>query len=198
MAATVLIVAVAVLNNRLVANSPVSAPSPSVTGTPLADGSTLGASGLAWGDRPGGGQGQPVAGVQCNTSEMSVEHLHAHLSLFVNGKQIAIPGQIGIVSQGATAGCLYWIHTHDASGIIHIESPLTTAPYTLGQFFAIWGEQLTSGNVAGNRSSIHVFVNGQPYDGNPDAIPLTAHQEITLEVGKPLVNPPIYAFPTGE
>jgi len=44
---------------------------------------------------------------------------------------------------------------------------------------------------------VTAFVNGTKFDGNPSDIPLTAHQQITLEVGT-VVPPRNYAFPPNE
>ena len=46
-------------------------------------------------------------------------HIHAHLDIFINGNPYAVPSEIGIIPNQ----CIYWMHTHDDSGIIHIESP---------------------------------------------------------------------------
>ena len=42
-----------------------------------------------------------------------------------------------------------------------------------------------------------MLYNGQRDEGNPRAIPLTAHAQIQLEVGRPLVAPVEIEFPTG-
>jgi len=60
-------------------------------------------------------------------------HIHPHLTIVVNGERVQIPAGIGIDSGGMRA-----IHTHDALGYIHIESPVVR-DFTLGQFFDIWG-----------------------------------------------------------
>ena len=74
-----------------------------------------------------------IDGIQCNASEQLVFHNHAHLDIYMNGQPYTVPSQIGIVP----GNCIYWLHTHDDSGIIHIESPVTRN-FTLGQFFDIW------------------------------------------------------------
>src|SRR5918911_1761365 len=74
-----------------------------------------------------------VDGIQCNSSEQLLFHIHAHLDVFVNGQLMYIPPQIGIIPDK----CIYWLHTHDNSGIIHIESPIKR-DFTLGQFFDLW------------------------------------------------------------
>jgi hypothetical protein len=110
-------------------------------------------------------------------------------------RRIAPPRQVqsGFVVGGR---CFYWLHTHDATGIIHIESPVQKT-FTLGDFFAIWGEPLSRTDVAGKRGPVTVYVDGRLSGGDPAAIPLTEHREITLEIGAPLVKPPRYTFPAG-
>jgi hypothetical protein len=132
--------------------------------------------------------------------EYATLHVHSHLALFYNGKQIQVPKLVG-GTPTATGGCLYWLHTHDASGIIHIESPVLAPTgqngFTLGNFFDIWGQPLQDGNIAGMKGSVTAYVNGVKYAGDLHAIPLGAHQQIVLEVGKP-VPPPNYAFPVND
>lgn len=143
--------------------------------------------------------GLPVDGITCLSSEQTVLHVHTHLALFVGGRQLQIPAGIGIAPV-PPQGCLYWLHTHDATGIIHIESPQLDAPgggpFTLGMFFDVWGQPLTSEDVAGKRGHVTAFVNGMEWHDDPRAIPLGAHQEITLEIGR-VVPPPNYVFPPG-
>jgi hypothetical protein len=155
------------------------------------------------GDTPRGGHGQTIDGIEGSSQEMLKVHVHAHLALFNKGQQIAIPYGIGIVRPfQATNGFvgmgqgIYWLHTHDATGIIHVESP-DDRTYTLGQFFDIWGQPLTTTEVAGLKGAVHAFVDGKPYTGNPRGIVLGAHTQITLEVGTPVVRPPAYVFPAG-
>ncbi|MBV8354211.1 MAG: hypothetical protein JO101_02755 [Candidatus Eremiobacteraeota bacterium] len=147
-----------------------------------------------------GGRGQTVDGVGCGTQEYATLHVHTHLAIFYNGKQLQVPEFIGFAPNLA-GGCLYWIHTHDASGIIHVEAPDISPPqggsYTLGMLFDIWGQPLLRGNVAGLTGPVTAYVNGTEYDGDLHAIPLSAHQQIVLEIGAPIVAPPSYAFPPG-
>jgi len=172
-------------------------------GIPLVQATTVGAAVFPDGDTPQGGNGQTVDGVSCSTSEQLVYHIHAHLSLFIGGRQVAVPRGIGIqpprqVQQNFVVGgaCFYWLHTHDATGIIHIESPLQKT-YTLGDFFDIWGESLSTTDLAGTTGTVYAYVDGKPWTGDPRSIPLTAHQEITLSVGAPVAHPPVYQFPQG-
>lgn len=145
--------------------------------------------------------GAPVDGITCTSTEQVTLHIHSHLAIFANGKQLQVPAGVGIAPV-PPQGCLYWIHTHDATGIIHIEAPQFEAPggghFTLGSFFDIWGQPLARDDVAGKRGAVTAYVNGALWPGDLRAIPLISHQEITLEVGKPLVPPPNYAFPFGD
>jgi hypothetical protein len=63
-------------------------------------------------------------------------HSHPQLAIFINDVRVTIPAQIGI-----SAGCLRPLHTHDASGMIHIETDVNRT-YTLKDFFLIWGNTM--------------------------------------------------------
>lgn len=142
--------------------------------------------------------GQPVDGISCDTTEQVVYHIHVHVTVFVNGAQRQIPPGIGIVNpqgqqtpQGvfiSSGSCFYWLHTHAADGIIHIESP-SKQTFTLGDFFDIWGQTLSTTQVGPATGHVTTIVNGRQYLGNPRTIPLDPHTQIQLEVGKPLVAP---------
>jgi hypothetical protein len=178
-------------------------------GAVLEQGKQLGKARFEPGDTARGGQGQPVDGIEGSSHEMLKTHFHSHLALFYRGKQVAIPYGIGIVKPfrvergfvGEGQG-YYWLHTHDASGIIHIESPDERA-YTLGNFFDVWGQPLEAGrrakagNVAGLRGRVRAYVDSRPFGEDPRTIVLKPHEQITLVVGEPGVAPPAYAFPEG-
>jgi hypothetical protein len=151
------------------------------------------------------GTGQPVDGVQCQSSEQAVYHIHAHLAIFANGTARTVPMGIGIPNAQAqdtisgpsvaTGSCFYWLHTHAADGIIHVESP-TKRAYTLGTFFDIWGETLSGGQVGSDTGTVTVYLNGRRYSGDPRSIPLTAHAVIQLDVGTNVAPRP-YTFADG-
>jgi hypothetical protein len=181
-------------------------PGPNASAKPisLADGGSLGSKHFPQGNTLTGGNGQAVDGITCLTQEGATLHVHSHVALFDHGKQIQMPRFIGFAAnpQLPGGGCLYWIHTHDASGIIHVEAPDLSppggGPYTLGMLFDIWGQPLSANEIAGFKGPVTAFVNGAKYDGDLRAIPLMSHQEITLEVGSPVVPPPNYAFPPND
>jgi hypothetical protein len=138
-----------------------------------------------------------VNGIECNANEQLLFHIHTHLDIFINGQAIYIPPQIGIIPDK----CIYWLHTHDEKGIIHIESPIKR-DFTLGQFFDIWSKKLNNSssdfaNIFGGKSTPDVYVNGQKVTGvNYREIKLHAHDEIALIYGKPPDTiPSSYDFP---
>jgi hypothetical protein len=150
----------------------------------------------------GAAQGATVDGIQCQTSEQAAYHIHTHLAIFVSGASRPVPAGIGIpgpqqVQNGFVVGgkCLYWLHTHDTTGIIHIESPVQRV-YTLGQFFDIWGQPLSSNQVGSASGHVTAYVNGKPFAGDPRTIKMTPHAVIQLDVGT-AVPPHSYAFPSG-
>ena len=67
-----------------------------------------------------------------------VYHWHTQLRIFSNGVQVTIPASVGIVP-----GCLEPVHTHDTSGLIHIETTVART-YTIGNFFTVWGKPFGS------------------------------------------------------
>jgi hypothetical protein len=153
-----------------------------------------------------GATGQPVDGISCQTSEQTVFHIHAHLTIFVNGAARQVPAGIGIPGAQATQSpqgpfietgtCFYWLHTHASDGIIHIESPVQRT-YTLGNFFDIWGQPLGPDQVGAAQGHVTAIYNGQVWQGNPRDIPLNAQAQIQLQVGTPLVTPEQITFPNG-
>jgi hypothetical protein len=139
-----------------------------------------------------------IDGIECNPMEQAVFHIHAHLDIIINGVYFLVPSQIGIPSN-----CFYWLHTHDESGIIHIEAPMHR-DFTLGQFFDIWGKKLSNDQifnyVANANNPLNVYINGTKVsDGtNYRDIKLHAHDEIAIVYGTPPSTiPSSYKFPEG-
>ena len=150
--------------------------------------------------------GQPVDQISCQTGEQTLFHIHAHLAIFVNGKARQVPAAIGIPGAQAqetpngpfiAAGtCFYWLHTHAADGIIHIESPVQRT-YTLGEFFDEWGQPLGPAQAGPASGRVVALYDGRVYQGNPRDIPLTADAQIQLDIGTPLIAPQPVIFPAG-
>jgi len=136
-------------------------------------------------------------------AEMLQVHYHAHLDVIVDGKPVTVPPYVGFVVQGQKVTALAPLHTHDNSGIIHIENSVP-ATFVLGQFFIEWGVRLSAtcvgGYCADATHELAVFVNGNRYAGDPNEIVLHKHDEIAIEYGAKgkLPKPPSsYVFQNG-
>jgi hypothetical protein len=112
-------------------------------------------------------------------------HIHSHLDIFVDGKRVTVPANIGI-----SATWLTELHTHDTRGVIHIESPEENDTFTLGQFLAEWGVYLDRRCVGAHCDNLRWYVNGERQTGNPQNLVLESHQQIALVVGKAPANVP--------
>lgn len=140
-------------------------------------------------------------GLPALTAEGQVLHIHQHLDVYVDGRSVQIPANLGIDASGAFISPL---HTHDTTGIMHVESP-TASSFSLGQFFAVWGVRLSAtcigGDCAGSGKVLRAWVDGKPLNADPTRIVLAEHQEIVVAYGTPAQMPkPVpasYAFPAG-
>jgi hypothetical protein len=133
--------------------------------------------------------------------EGTAVHIHQHLDVYVAGRHVVVPAGIGIDPAGRFISPL---HTHDTSGVIHVESP-TVRHFTLGEFFGVWGVRLGAGELggyeAGGGRALRAYVDGRQVTGDPGKIVLAPHQEIVLAFGTAkqlrLPLPTGYAFPAG-
>jgi hypothetical protein len=149
--------------------------------------------------------GQTVDGIQCQTQEQVLFHIHAHLAIYVNGQPHTVPPGIGIPDAQTqptqdgpfvvSGSCFYWLHSHTADGVIHVESPVQRT-YTLGNWFDIWGQPLSPSQVGSDTGTVTTYLNGQRYTGDPRSIPLQAHEVIQLDVGTDAPPRP-YTFTSG-
>jgi hypothetical protein len=190
------------------------------------------------GDYPNGGHGplndtKGPDGVPClaqmYTGQVAPDgpgyHVHAFIGMYLNGKEVALPDGLGFAdplgdgtfngvpnwTQYATK-CYYEMHSHDASGTIHIET--FTAPpgnqfgtvYTLGDFLAVWGIPVGPSNWGPLNGTVTIYTSGAVARGGPGtggyvfsntyslycracdantigAIPLYSHEVIWVLVG---------------
>lgn len=120
----------------------------------------------------GGGQGPVgnlVDNISCDTSmpndPTTDYHVHAFVGLYVNGQQVVIPDAIGIVhaagdmmdsatgwpNQEIYGDCFYHVHTHDDTGLVHLEDfnaqhlTYNDSMFSTGNMFDIWGIQVSGG-----------------------------------------------------
>lgn len=140
-------------------------------------------------------------GLPALSREGTLLHTHQHLDVFVHGRHVTVPAGIGIDVAG---GFISPIHTHDATGIVHVESP-DVRTFTLGELFGVWGVRLSKqclgGYCARGPDRLRVYVGGRPFTGDPGVLPLAPHAEIVVAFGTPGELPrPLparYAFPAG-
>lgn len=183
------------------------APSSSAPGTapvPTASASPSGPSAPTWDLDPAGAAGRiQAAGLPVLRAEGTAEHFHAHLDVVVHGKPVTVPEGIGITfgPDGQPNG-ISSLHTHDTSGIIHIEAPTAGQRYTLGQVLQEWGMLGGTGCIGPECSSEAgkwtVYVNGKAKTWGLTEVVLAAHDEIALVYGNEVAMiQPKYAFPPG-
>jgi hypothetical protein len=122
--------------------------------------------------------------VPCSSGESWI-HVHPYLSISIEGTNVAVPAQIGFLNQCPSG--LELMHTHDASGIIHIELSQTDAPtganYTLGDFFRVWSATFPTVTINGTTHPV-VFTNTDIFGYTADA----THKVVVLVDGKPVSN----------
>jgi hypothetical protein len=121
-----------------------------------------------------------------------------HPDVRVNGQPVEVQAYIGV---DPARGSLSPLHTHDTSGVIHIESRIKRQ-FTLGELFSEWGVSLTADNIGAlrtdNGNTLRVYINGTLHTGNPAAVTMNTHDEIALTYGPPQPQesvPTSYTFP---
>ena len=83
---------------------------------------------------PVGGFGEDVGAVSCDSGgHDAAYHIHSQLTIKLpDGTTAEVPPNIGI-----SQNCMYWLHTHDPDGQLHVEAPDETLA-TLADFLEIW------------------------------------------------------------
>lgn len=119
-----------------------------------------------------------AAGLRNVWGEPLAEHVHTHLTVLDGDAPVTVPADVGHSARDRFAAEL---HTHDTSGILHVESP-TRRTFTLGQFFDEWGVRLDAWRVGDLRGELTVWVDGRRVIGDPRSIELTNRREIVLAV----------------
>jgi predicted small secreted protein len=141
-----------------------------------------------------------AAGLPMLGQEGQVLHIHSHLDVFVDGRPVTVPAEIGIdlVNQRISP-----LHTHDTSGVVHIESPVKR-DFTLGEFMTEWHVPISKDALGplktGGGKELHVYVNGKERAGDPASLKLGAHDEIAVVYGtanEKVHVPAAYNWPQG-
>jgi hypothetical protein len=130
----------------------------------------------------------PIDGVLCGP--VIKYHIHALVSIYKDGQRLALPGNIGRPS-----ACDYEMHTHDGSGVVHIETD-KERNFTLAQFFAEWGQPLSANAIAGLPGAPTFYVIDKEkvtrFSGDPATLELAAHREIVIVTGTAPAQVPRY------
>ncbi|MFL6024679.1 MAG: hypothetical protein ACJ72O_15175 [Marmoricola sp.] len=144
--------------------------------------------------------GRPVAGIGCLAPRKPGFHVHTHLAIYVDGALRPVPAGIGMVdprSRQTRSGpklygprCYYQLHVHAQDGVIHVEAPRARA-FTLGQFFALWGQPLRADQVGPARGRVTVYVDGRPALVDPAGIVLRQRETIQIVVGRDVPPKPV-------
>jgi hypothetical protein len=91
------------------------------------------------------------------------------------------------------------MHTHDGSGVMHIETNVAKV-FTLGQFFALWGQPLSATAVAGLPGKPTFYIIDKEkvvrFTADPATITLDAHREIVVVTGTPPTQVPRWNWNT--
>ena len=87
-------------------------------------------------------------------------HHHALIHIYNDGLLVPVAPNIGIHKPAYSS-----IHTHDQTGVIHMESDVPHK-FTIGDFFAIWGVRFGKASLGSlvndGDKQVHVYVNGKP------------------------------------
>ena len=125
-------------------------------------------------------------------------HIHQHLDIIINGENISIPANIGVGGSFISP-----LHTHDTTGVLHVESP-QKKDFKLSQFFTEWGLTFNNSCIFTYCENIShklvVGLNGNKIDSAPDHI-LKPHDQISIWYGLKSEEPILtksYNFPAGE
>lgn len=151
--------------------------------------------------------GQVVDGLSCEPLRTLSNGSEAALEIYVNGRAQPVPAGIGMVlppgpsSQAQASNgleqCAYPLRTEGTDGIVQMDTA-ASGPFTLGQFFDLWGQPLSRTQVAGYRADTShpltfVVLDAQgrktTSTGDPRKIPLLPHTTVAVLYSSPGVTP---------
>lgn len=99
----------------------------------------------------------------------AVRHFHPTLSISVDGTPELIPANVGVSS-----ACMAEVHTHDASGKLHVETLEQDTTVMLSDFLSVWGRSLER-----DGHTLTMQVNGEPHSAE-EPLELQPGQNIEL------------------
>lgn len=144
------------------------------------------------------GPGMAAAALPISNMSAMAQHFHAHLDVIVDGQPVPVPANLGVDS---STGEMSALHTHDPTGLLHVESSDPAGRYILGQLFNEWNVGLDATRLGALSTtagaSLRTFVDGVEVPDNPAGIELRDHQQIALvygPAGSPVTPPATYDF----
>ena len=135
--------------------------------------------------------------IPCQPVESLETHYHVALRIHQAGRVDVLPAHTGI---GVT--CLYWIHVHDSSGIVHIEAPAAYQDhvFVLADVFGVAGEQLDATHLRSSSypgGAVSVYVNGKRWEQAPGAAPLADLETIDVVAPGESFSYRVFPWPKG-
>jgi len=135
--------------------------------------------------------------IQCSPVESLATHYHVALLIHQDGGTDVLPPYTGI-----NAFCLYWIHVHDDSGIVHVEAPAAYQDhvFVLADVFAVANQRFDAnhlGSASFPRQAISVYVNGVRWSGSPGQVPLVDLETIDVVAPGESYTYEAFAWPNG-
>jgi hypothetical protein len=113
----------------------------------------------------------------------TIFHIHALLYVYVDGKKVTVPANIGLDAANRVFSPM---HTHDTTGIVHMEA---TRPFkfTIGDFFNVWGVKFSDGQLGpykpGGGNVLQTWVDGKQVS-DPVNYVLKPHDVVIVGYGK--------------
>ena len=150
---------------------------------------------------------ETIDGITCEAEKVAF-HIHAHLTIFVDGKARRSPTGSG--SAGSSAGCrprrgvvrrdrhVLHVAPHPRRRRDHPHrGPEADRPSPSASSSPSGGRTLSTTQVGPAKGKVTTFYDGKVWTGNPASIPLTSEVQIQLDVGTPLIAPEQIVFPKG-
>ncbi|HEV2580033.1 MAG TPA: hypothetical protein VGT44_04195 [Ktedonobacteraceae bacterium] len=140
----------------------------------------------------------PISGVYCDQLEQTAYHHHVLLTIYIDGQNVQVPAGVGLAGSASSPTCYYWLHTHDTSGIIHVEAP-SGGSYSLQNFLSIWqsfantSSTITYPSQLASSAGWTVYVNGKQVNEDFSHIDISSnaawHNLITIMYNSPSAKP---------
>jgi hypothetical protein len=123
--------------------------------------------------------------LSCITHQIARQHIHPHLEIIIDGVGREVPA-----NTGNALTCMRSIHTHDATGKLHIEST-EVRDFDLSDFFAVWEQPFSKEQILDKRVDesyeIVLTVNGARSEDYEKQI-MRDNDHIVIEYRQKLAN----------